>query len=99
MLSGGRPPREAQVHRETALALLKVLAARLSPASIPLPTASHLGGGGTACNCTGPDFDCGDFSSYASAQAGYDSCMAAGYGDVFRLDGSDKDGKACETLP
>ncbi len=51
------------------------------------------------CNCSGPDLDCKDFSSHASAQSCYGYCRAAGYGDVFRLDGNDTDGLACESLP
>jgi len=50
------------------------------------------------CNCTGPDLDCSDFAEQAAAQACYDCCKSAGYGDVFRLD-RDNDGKACESLP
>jgi micrococcal nuclease len=51
------------------------------------------------CDCSGPDLDCGDFQTQAEAQACYDSCQAQGNGDVFRLDGEEKDGRACESLP
>ncbi len=44
---------------------------------------------------SGPDRDCGDFSSQAEAQAFYE---AAGAGDPHRLDGNN-DGVACESLP
>lgn len=76
-----------------------------SSTSAPAPTQSSGGGstggdGGTAvCNCSGPDLDCGDFSTHASAQACHDYCQSQGYGDVFGLDGNDNDGLACESLP
>ena len=44
---------------------------------------------------SGPDRDCGDFSTQAEAQAFFE---AAGPGDPHRLDG-DGDGIACESLP
>ncbi len=74
---------------------------------LPLPTAPSSGssggsssgsGGNAPCNCSGPDLDCGDFSSHASAQACFNHCRSAGFGDIFRLDG-DHDGSACESLP
>jgi micrococcal nuclease len=70
---------------------------------LPLPTAT-LGGSGTSggnatCNCSGPDLDCKDFKTHAAAQACYDNCVALGYGNIFRLDGNDNDGLACESLP
>ena len=61
-----------------------------APTPIPEPPAP--------CNCSGPDLNCSDFSTHASAQACYDYCKQQGYGDVFRLDG-DGDGSACESLP
>ncbi len=69
----------------------------LPPALIALPTAPR-SGGTAACNCNGPDLDCKDFGSHASAQACYSYCSSMGFGDVFRLDG-DADGNACESLP
>jgi micrococcal nuclease len=69
---------------------------------LPLPTAPLSGSGGSGgnapCNCSGPDLDCGDFGTHASAQACFNYCNSAGFGDVFRLD-RDKDGSACEDLP
>ena len=44
---------------------------------------------------SGPDRDCGDFSTQAEAQAFYE---AAGPNDPHRLD-SDGDGRVCESLP
>jgi len=72
------------------------------PTLAPLPTLAPVpsgdGGGGAACNCSGPDLDCKDFSSHNSAQSCHDYCVAQGFGDVFRLDGNDNDGLACESL-
>ena len=59
-------------------------------ASSPAPSAP--------CKCSGPDLNCPDFATHASAQACYDYCQQQGYGDVFRLD-ADNDGLACESLP
>jgi len=56
------------------------------------------GGEPLPCNCTGPDLDCGDFSTHAEAQACYEYCIEKGYKDIFRFDG-DNDGEACEALP
>lgn len=70
---------------------------------LALPTASSSassGSGGNApCNCSGPDLNCGDFNTHAAAQSCYGHCLSQGYGDIFRLDGSDNDGLACESLP
>lgn len=70
---------------------------------LPLPTAPSSGsessGGNAPCNCSGPDLDCKDFKTHAAAQACYDHCVASGYGNIFRLDGNDNDGLACESLP
>jgi len=57
-----------------------------------------IGGGDCPCNCTGPDLNCSAFATQAEAQACYDCCKNAGFGDVFGLDGDD-DGEACESLP
>lgn len=50
------------------------------------------------CECNGGDLDCSSFRTHAEAQACFDYCMAAGFGDTFRLDG-DSDNIACESLP
>ena len=70
------------------------------PTIAALPTSSGPGAGGNApCNCSGPDLDCKDFSSHASAQSCYNYCVSLGFGNIFRLDGNDNDGLACESLP
>jgi hypothetical protein len=51
------------------------------------------------CTCTGPDLDCADFSTHNEAQACHNKCMAERGFDVYRLDGDDNDGLACERLP
>jgi len=70
---------------------------------LPLPTAPSGGsgssGGNAPCNCNGPDLDCGDFNTHAAAQSCYNYCVSQGFGDLFRLDGNDNDGLACEGLP
>lgn len=52
-----------------------------------------------ACNCSGPDLDCKDFSRQRDAQACYNQCMQQTGNGIFRLDGNDNDGRACESLP
>ena len=66
----------------------------------PQPAAPNGAGEGSsppslAYDPSGPDRDCGEFSSQSEAQAFYE---AAGGGDPHRLDG-DNDGVACESLP
>lgn len=86
--------------RQASIAKLGLWAS--PPTLVVVPTAVSSGGettGNTPCNCSGPDLDCKDFRSHASAQACYEYCRNAGFGDVFRLDGNDNDGLACESLP
>lgn len=45
------------------------------------------------------DKDCSDFKTQAEAQAYFDSRGGSASNNVDRLDGSDKDGKVCESLP
>ena len=51
------------------------------------------------CDCSGDNYNCGDFGTHAQAQACYNYCVAQGVGDIHGLDGSDNDGLACESLP
>ncbi len=46
----------------------------------------------------GDSKDCSDFSTQAEAQEWY-AAYLPDYGDVASLDGSDGDGRACESLP
>lgn len=53
----------------------------------------------TSCSCSSNSYNCGDFTTHAEAQAVHDCCVAqVGY-DVHKLDGTDNDGLACESLP
>ena len=66
----------------------------------PQPAAPSGAGEGSSTSSltydpSGPDRNCGDFSSQSEAQAFFE---AAGGGDPHRLDG-DGDGVACESLP
>jgi hypothetical protein len=61
------------------------------PAPAPAPTSWY--------SCSSNVYNCSDFSTHAEAQTVYEGClMQAGY-DVHDLDGNDKDGLACESLP
>jgi micrococcal nuclease len=62
---------------------------------IPLPTG--VGDISYPGTCTGPDLDCGDFSSHAQAQAFFEMCGGPN-ADPHKLDGN-HDGSACESLP
>lgn len=67
-----------------------------TPFTLATPTLSSSGAG--VCSCT-IDLDCKDFSTHRQAQSCYDYCVSLGYGDVHNIDGNDKDGLACESLP
>jgi micrococcal nuclease len=69
------------------------------PTLAVLPTSASSAAEAPPCACSGPDLDCKDFKTHNSAQACYEYCRNVGHGDIFRLDGSDNDGLACESLP
>jgi micrococcal nuclease len=96
-------PTFQEAERKAALSKLGLWNALPTPTEHPtletFPTSGSSSGGSAPCNCSGPDLDCGDFSSHASAQSCYNYCTSQGFGDVFRLDGNDNDGLACESLP
>ncbi len=83
---------EAQrIARDAASGLWGKCAARPTPAPSVVSAP---------CNCTGPDLDCKDFKTQASAQACWDACGGkVGGHNPFKLDGNDKDGRVCEALP
>jgi hypothetical protein len=54
--------------------------------------------GDSDCPCTGDLLDCKDFQTHQQAQACYNKCLAAGVGDIHRID-QEGDGQACESLP
>jgi hypothetical protein len=67
-------------------------APRPAPAPVPAPPPpAPVGNPGDSKNCS-------DFSTRAQAQAWYETYFPA-YGDVAGLDGNDRDGLACESLP
>lgn len=47
------------------------------------------------CRCASDTYNCSDFPSQASAQACFNACLAAGRGDIHRLD-QNNNGLACE---
>ncbi len=76
------------------------LTATQTPIPSKTPTPLPPAGVPAACTCYGPDLDCTThFATHAEAQACYDYCKSTGHDDVYDLDGSDKDGLACENLP
>jgi micrococcal nuclease len=70
-----------------------------APAALAVVPTSAASAGDAPCACSGPDLDCKDFKTHNSAQACFEYCKNAGHGDIFRLDGNDNDGLACESLP
>jgi len=49
-------------------------------------------------DCSGNKYNCSDFKTHNEAQAVFEYCGGTS-NDVHKLDGSDKDGLACESLP
>lgn len=64
-----------------------------------LPPATSTPGGEAICTCQSNSLNCSDFTGQQQAQACYDHCLSVTGSDIHRLDGSDGDGKACESLP
>jgi beta-lactamase superfamily II metal-dependent hydrolase len=62
----------------------------------PIPTSTELSSG--PCSCASNLYNCTDFGSQHQAQACFDYCVSQGAGDIHRIDGADRDGRACETL-
>ncbi|MFD2760435.1 hypothetical protein [Lentibacillus juripiscarius] len=61
-------------------------------------SASPSGSSSSGYDPNGPDRDCSDFDTQAAAQKFYKKTGGAEQ-DPHRLDGSDGDGKVCESLP
>lgn len=53
---------------------------------------------GAVCDCSGNNYNCGDFGSHNQAQSCYNYCLSVRGYDVHDLD-RDNDGSACESLP
>ena len=65
--------------------------APIAPAPLPPLSAG-------VYDCSGNKYNCTDFKTHAEAQAVFDYCGGV-KNDIHKLDGSDKDGLACESLP
>ncbi len=61
----------------------------------PSPQPTQTGG---VCNCK-ENYDCSDFKTQKAAQACFNYCGGSASYNFARLDGTDNDGKACESLP
>lgn len=61
-------------------------------------TSSIQPSGSAAYDCSSNKYNCKDFKTHAEAQAVFEFCGGI-KNDIHRLDGSDKDGLACESLP
>lgn len=73
----------------------------IPPTFTPIPVPTHTRLPPTAapiCNCS-RDYNCSDFTTQRKAQACFNSCRGSKTNNWSRLDGSDKDGKVCESLP
>lgn len=70
----------------------------VSPRTTPVPTVSATDKG-AVCDCSLDTYDCSSFKCRDKAQQCYDYCIAQGKGDVHHLEGSDNDGKVCESWP
>ncbi len=64
---------------------------QLTVAETPAPATDQ-------CDCGGDQYNCGNFGSQSEAQACYEHCVSVTGFDIHRLDGSDNDGLACESL-
>lgn len=67
------------------------VAVRAQPAAVPIAPAAP------ACQCSGVDYDCGNFGSWRAAQDCFQHCLQTVGSDVHRLD-ADSNGIACESL-
>lgn len=65
------------------------------PAPEPTPPPST----GCKYDCVSPDRDCGDFATHQEAVTFWNCCGFTATNDPMRLDGRDKDGIPCESLP
>ncbi|MBN1165829.1 MAG: tetratricopeptide repeat protein [Methanospirillaceae archaeon] len=67
---------------------------RETPAPKTIPGESEV-----VCDCSCDSYDCASFKCRDKAQQCYEYCIAQGMGDVHNLEGSDNDGKVCESWP
>ncbi len=65
----------------------------------PIPTnTSPPPAPAAVCDCS-RDYNCSDFTTHSKAQECFNSCGGTKTNNWSRLDGSDKDGNVCESLP
>lgn len=69
------------------------------PPSTPPPTNTTPPVNTDTYNCSSNTYNCSNFKTHAEAQAVYDYCFNKVGKDIHGLDGSPKNGKACESLP
>lgn len=88
------PPSRPQTQEGTSRTVNRAASSpTIKHAAAPVPAAGAAGG----VSCTGPDLDCGDFSSRAEMSQFWSSCGFSASYDPHRLDGND-DGVPCERL-
>lgn len=83
--------------QQAAVASLGLWAAAAPQQVIASTLVSPVNAGSSACVCSSNSYNCKDFPNRAAAQACFESCRAAGAGDVHHLDG-DNNGQACEAM-
>lgn len=69
------------------------------PTNTPLSLATQPINQEAVCSCAGNLYNCPDFQTHSAAQACYNYCVSLGLGDIHKLDGNNKNGLACESLP
>ena len=90
----------------TALSLTQPTAS-VTPLSLPVSSATNttipsiqasVTSGAPNIVCSYNFYNCSSFSTQRQSQSVYDYCKAQGVGDIHKLDGTDNDGKVCESL-
>ncbi len=89
------PTADLQPGRSRLYGLLVPAPRTAAPAPAPAPMRPP---SAPAAPARPADVDCADFTSQAAAQAFYNRYFPY-YGDFARLDGTDNDGRVCESLP
>lgn len=86
---------ETSVSKNSAPVISSAVA---NPIVVPEKSIAVTASASEKYNCSSNTYNCGDFKSQPEAQAVYQYCGGAA-NDIHRLDGSDKDGVVCESLP
>jgi micrococcal nuclease len=87
----------SQAQQAAVAASLGMWAAAAPQQVIASTPASSVNAGSSTCVCSSNSYNCKDFPNRAAAQACFESCRAAGAGDVHHLD-ADNNGQACEAM-